>query len=181
LPKLYKNQIGARVVYGSSAPCRNLPLGRVPLTRTRCFIEFVRAIGREDIARVLVLLSDNELDCYYHGALVNSYKGAGFKVMRYPIPDFGVPSDSGSFAALERRLVEITAKERILIHCGAGVGRTGQVLCGLHVALGGSAQQALVKVRKVSPGSVETDEQEEFVRKYAEMLSSIRTTDGIQR
>jgi atypical dual specificity phosphatase len=55
----------------------------------------------------------------------------------------------------------------VAVHCGAGLGRTGVVLAGYFVAKGMSASNAIAKVRKLRPGSVETDEQAEAVAEFA--------------
>ena len=55
----------------------------------------------------------------------------------------------------------------VAVHCGAGLGRTGVVLAAYFVAKGTSAQNAIGKVRRLRPGSIETDEQAEAVVEFA--------------
>ena len=50
---------------------------------------------------------------------------------------------------------------------GAGLGRTGVVLAAYFVAKGATAQNAIARVRRLRPGSVETDEQAEAIEHYA--------------
>jgi atypical dual specificity phosphatase len=54
------------------------------------------------------------------------------------------------------------------IHCTAGLGRTGTMLaCWLVQRDGLSARDAITRVRRLRPGSIETDEQSEAVVEFA--------------
>jgi ADP-ribosyl-[dinitrogen reductase] hydrolase len=88
-----------------------------------------------------------------------------------PIPDGGIPD-----AAFEERWrvcgVELrqrlSAGERVLIHCRAGLGRTGTVTARLLVEFGQTPLQALNAVRRARPGTVETALQEHYVLRLRE-------------
>ena len=55
----------------------------------------------------------------------------------FPIQDFGVPDDRESFWSLASRIAErLKAGGRVLIHCGAGIGRTGTLATCVLLALG---------------------------------------------
>jgi atypical dual specificity phosphatase len=53
------------------------------------------------------------------------------------------------------------------VHCGAGLGRTGVVLACYLVHKGSGAQNAIAKVRRLRPGSIETEEQADAVIDFA--------------
>ena len=53
---------------------------------------------------------------------------------------------------------------RVALHCAAGLGRTGTIAAKLLVALGLDADAASASVRQARPGTIETAEQEAFVR-----------------
>ena len=113
---------------------------------------------------VLVSLTEDPLPRHW----VND---AGLLVVAVPVPDMEPPSD--------RQLDHIVTTIRkanatgmgAAVHCAAGLGRTGTVLAAYFVAGGLPAREALVKVRDLRPGSVETTEQERAVERYARRLA----------
>lgn len=62
--------------------------------------------------------------------------------------------------ALHRHL---DAGERVVVHCHAGMGRSGAVAARLLVERGMSPEQAIVTVRRARPGAIENDEQVRWV------------------
>jgi atypical dual specificity phosphatase len=92
---------------------------------------------------------------------------AGLLVMHVPVEDMEAPTQ----VQLDRCVSAIERANShgmgVAVHCGAGLGRTGVVLAAYFVVKGVSAQNAIGKVRRLRPGSVETDEQAEAVVEFA--------------
>jgi atypical dual specificity phosphatase len=92
---------------------------------------------------------------------------AGMLVYHEPLEDMEAPSQD----QLDRCISAIVrANERkmgVAVHCGAGLGRTGVVLAGYFVSRGLNAANAIARIRRLRPGSIETDEQVAAVELYA--------------
>jgi predicted protein tyrosine phosphatase len=64
-------------------------------------------------------------------------------VEAFPVPDFGVPPDRNAFWSLATKIAtELTAGRRVLIHCGAGIGRTGTLATYVLLGLGQTEAEA---------------------------------------
>ena len=88
----------------------------------------------------------------------------------FPMSDMSAPE-----VGLVERFVgilehELDQGQNVAVHCGAGLGRTGTLLACYFVNEGLSADEAIQRVRKHRPGSIESHQQEEAVHRYAEHL-----------
>lgn len=92
---------------------------------------------------------------------------AGLDWHFYPITDFGIPDGFESFDGLITRIIESMNHDRpVCVHCYAGIGRTGLVLCatvGRYLRL--PAARAISSVRRIR-SALETRDQEKFVHRY---------------
>jgi len=79
------------------------------------------------------------------------------------VADYGVPSDRQAFLEGARFVAESLRRgEKVLVHCGAGKGRTGMFAICVLMALGLAKEEAERKVKEAGSGP-ETPEQREFV------------------
>jgi protein-tyrosine phosphatase len=89
----------------------------------------------------------------------------------WPIEDDYVPEDEEEFIDLARDIAyELRDGQRVMIHCFAGVGRTGMLSIAVLVALGLSPDQARHQVYDAGAGP-ETPRQERFIRRAAERVA----------
>lgn len=61
----------------------------------------------------------------------------------FPILNFGVPTDRQAFLKLVNELAcQLLSGDRLLIHCGGGIGRSGTLAIGLLISLGMGSEKA---------------------------------------
>lgn len=83
-------------------------------------------------------------------------------VQNHPIPDYGLPEDREAFADLILRLsADLHQGKRLILHCAAGIGRTGLVAQQILMALGIEPTLAHEQVKRAGSGP-ETASQQEF-------------------
>ncbi|HHN47280.1 MAG TPA: hypothetical protein ENN09_07545 [Planctomycetes bacterium] len=94
------------------------------------------------------------------------------KYVHVPVADFHAPGE-GDVAVVRGCYRDAVKRGRaLLLHCTAGVGRTGTMAAALLVAEAGmNSREAIGRVRSVRPGAIETREQERFVLRFAEKLA----------
>ena len=85
-----------------------------------------------------------------------------------PVKDFSAPSPEQIARGIAAITQAVAAGERVAVHCGGGLGRTGTLLACYLVHRGWEAEEAIDRVRAARPGSVETASQVAAVKAYAE-------------
>jgi protein-tyrosine phosphatase len=81
----------------------------------------------------------------------------------FGIDDFGVPDDREAYLGLVQSVArDVEEGKCVLVHCGAGIGRTGTLAACVLVALGLDEEEALTSVRRAG-GRPETTEQRQLV------------------
>ncbi len=91
----------------------------------------------------------------------------GLLLVHEPVVDMEAPTQEQLDRCLNAILKANASKLGAAVHCGAGLGRTGVVLACYFVHQGLSANNAIARVRRRRPGSIETDEQSDAVVEYA--------------
>lgn len=93
------------------------------------------------------------------------------KYLHVPTEDFSAPDMQQIDEAVEFIQTRIVNNEPVMVHCAAGIGRTGTILaCYLVKYHKISAKDAIQKVRKERPGSIQSESQEIAIGLYYKFL-----------
>lgn len=122
---------------------------------------------------VVSLMESFEYPAFQIPTLLGEILIRGAQVIHYPIKDVSVPASMSSFRMLIDDLFRrVTDGETVVVHCKGGLGRTGIVVAAVLVRMGHSARKATQMTRICRAGTIQTTEQEQFVRKYADAVAS---------
>ncbi len=127
----------------------------------------IRYLKMQGVSKVLCLMEQTEMA--YLG-LEEEEKwclSENLKFEQFPITDHSVTTADRVKPLASRLLQEITSGENLVVHCYAGIGRTGMIACCILIEHGLSAEEAMALVSEKRQLSVpETREQVEFVLSY---------------
>lgn len=124
-----------------------------------------KSIGASGITRIVSLLTESDADkagLSQEGSLTERH---GMEFLNFPISDFGVPTSLPEYCAFVRQQYnDIADGQRIVVHCYAGIGRTGIVTSSILMQHGYSPLDAFKLVSEKRGTKVpDTEAQIEWV------------------
>ena len=149
----------------------HLFLGSMPGKNHVPFIEDEAEILKKGITTVLRLSANDETGVKspdYHYAIKT--KNLKWKEIYYPVEDFSAPKDVDSYIKLVETILKILKSGKtVLVHCGAGIGRTGTFSIALLYKLGFNTDNAY-RIVAHAGSRPENEEQDGFLSEYKERL-----------
>ena len=123
---------------------------------------------QEGFRTIISLLDETEQRPNYD---IKEVGARGFKRYSIPLKDFSVPmlDDFKTFLKAMHRAVE---QGKVLVHCQAGLGRTGTMAAAYWINKGLSVNEAIKKIRKSNPNVVESAEQESSLYELEVFIAS---------
>src|SRR5436190_12167417 len=92
---------------------------------------------------------------------------AGLMLVHVPVIDMEPPTQEQLDQCMATIARAHAGQMGVGVHCGAGLGRTGVVLACYFINKDFSVKNAVARVRRMRPSSIETPEQEDAVAEFA--------------
>ena len=133
-----------------------VPLPRGPGRLWLCGKHFVGpdvddALDRVGASTIVCLNEPHELAERYP-AYVEWLRGASpAAAIWHPIPDLHAPALADARALADELVGRLDAGDRLLVHCGAGIGRAGTIAAAVLIRMGAPLGEALATVASARP------------------------------
>lgn len=132
------------------------------------------AIANARVSRVVCLTPEDEIFARSPEYAAAIRAGVPWTHVACPIPDFGIPEDRERFTAAVNAAADALRRgENVLVHCAAGIGRTGTFAAAVLCALGLPLHDARKRVHAAG-SSAESEIQKDFLKQHCGTLAARR-------
>ena len=142
---------------------RSLVVDHDPIIDLVNDLEAIHAFGASG---VVTLVDDRELVSLGIESLPVHIQRKGLWWKHLPIADMGIPNahfEQQWEASSEFIRAALGRGENVVLHCWAGLGRTGTIAARLLIECGMEPAAAILRLRDARPGSIQTRKQEKYV------------------
>lgn len=123
----------------------------------------IKSLNRVEITHLITLTQSPPKELAVNHELLRAY---GIGNTQFPIPDMGAPTTEQAIAICRTIDSLLADGEKVAVHCKAGMGRTGTILCTYLIWKGEDAISALEKARNIEPRWVQSDVQVAFLEAF---------------
>lgn len=131
-------------------------------------------IKKLNISHIFCLLEDHEIINNGLGNYPLIIKASGISISHYSIVDQKIPTLELMHEMVLNLNQCLKDGKNILIHCMAGVGRTGTLASCFLIYCGHTPENAIKITQQQRKGSIRRSNQQKFVQEYYEYLNQLR-------
>ncbi len=137
--------------------------------------EQLKKLYGEGFRSIISLIDEHEQSPNYD---IEEVEAMGFLRFSIPVKDFSAPTLE-DFKAFLKAMDGAVGQGKVLIHCQAGVGRTGTMAVAYWIDKGLSAHEAIKKIQKANPHFLPSDEQENSLYELEAFEAAIDEGNGL--
>lgn len=116
----------------------------------------LKELYQQGFRSIISLLDEGEQSPNYD---IEKVEGMGFRRFSIPVKDFSAPR-LDDFRAFLEAVHHALNEGKVLVHCEAGLGRTGTMAAAYWIDKGLSVNEAMSKIRRSNPGAIGSVDQE---------------------
>lgn len=123
----------------------------------------IRSLSRVEITHLITLTEPPPKELAVSEKLLEQYR---IENSKFPIPDMKAPTLKQAVDICKALDSLIQRGDKVAVHCKAGMGRTGTVLCAYLIWQGNDAISALERARNIEPRWVQSEAQVAFLEAF---------------
>lgn len=137
----------------------------------------IKSLSRVQVNQLITLTEPPPKELAVSQELLGRY---GIENLQFPIPDMGAPTLEQATEICKTIDRMIKRGDTVAVHCKAGMGRTGTVLCAYLIWEGDDAISALERARNIEPRWVQSEVQVEFLEAFEEAVHQASSREALQ-